>query len=622
MVQLDPAQKQAPAAVEVFDKRQIILQAKHDVNLLLEKSKSVINSEKGKLENLQIIGSFTVLAKPGHAAETYEIYRIEVNKVNEQLILNKESFDIQLEETRPGKLYIVCGRYEERNPKVAPDAGKGEIRPAERILSPSVAENTNAAAASEREMGREKLPQPNFTAKERKNIKVSAEVLEGLGPLDMTKSQWEIMKGRILSAAGGSFDNLSDTEKIEAIRKVVSPHEYDGTGGLEYPSPDELKGREVRKAAGTLSDKKGDCDDYTVLFIGCVKRLDEEGLLNVGAMKLALVDYYDPAKKEVVAHANALYVTTKGKDGESTLFMVDLVYNTSVKEMGKISGKGFEQGKDFREKFLAHLNENREPGNMITDALFQSRVYGGSEAEGHKYDGGEFYYKERAGETGLIMQIKEAEGHAENARQSVVDRKFGAAQAEHEEATRQFDAIINEMTQPKGAVELGQSSEGYHADLLSRLADLYRQKCLNLLRESHTLSQLFPDNQEIREKKTEEGNKAKGEWMRLHGQIMKNADGLTAFALSHAAYSEFHMEHHQEAEELAEKAIKAAPFRIDGYEAMIDLLIGQRRAGEIPTVLDGFDKRLAEIDPGETGAIHKLRVELKEYVKKSLETPE
>ena len=36
MVQLDPAQKQAPAAVEAFDRRQITLKAKQEVNLLLE----------------------------------------------------------------------------------------------------------------------------------------------------------------------------------------------------------------------------------------------------------------------------------------------------------------------------------------------------------------------------------------------------------------------------------------------------------------------------------------------------------------------------------------------------------------------------------------------------------
>jgi len=612
MVQLDPAQKQAPVAAEVFNERRMMLQAKQEVNLLLEKSKSVVSTEKGKLDNLQVISSFTVLAKPGFEKETYEIYRQEVRKVNEQLIMNKENFDIQLEETKPGKLYIVCGRYEEREPKVAPEQNEN-VQQAARI-SPILSNATVDVAAATGE--KEKTSQPNFTAKEKKAIKISPETLADLGPLALTVAQWGVMKERILVAAGGGFSGISEAQKIEAIRQVVSYQEYEGKGGLQYPTPNELKGREVRKAAGTLSDRMGDCDDYSLLFIACVKRLEAEGLLKVEGMKLAIMEYYDPKDMSVKAHANVLQITiSEEKTLENTAVLVDLTNHTKSWDLKLESKNAVGENADLRKMMLEHLNENRKPAEMIKPEYFQMVAYGGSAVEGHKYDGVEFYYKEKKGETNLVMRITEAEGHAEKAMELMVKGDFKAAQPEHEEATRQFNAIINELTAPKGAIELGESSGGYHADLLSRLAELYRQEYLNLSRESHTLSQLYPGKTEISGDKSAKSDEVRGEWLKLHQQLMANVDGLNAFALSYAASHEFNRgtEHYARAEELAEKAIQAAPFRIDGYEAKLDIFVWEKRKDDALRAFDEFDKNLSGINSDNTGNIYDVRVKLKEH---------
>jgi len=587
MVQIDPAQKQVPAAVEVFDARQMRLQAKQEVNLLLEKSKSVVSMEKGKLENLQIISSFTVLAKPGHEKETYNIYRQEVSKANEQLILNKENFDIQLEETAPGKLYIVCGRYEERNLKIEVEIGKEETRQTERVLPAPVAENTKVASTSERE----RLPQPKFTAKERKDIKISAEVLEGLGSIDLTESQWKVMKERILNVAGGSFNKFSEADKMEAIRRVISPHEYEGKGGLEYPGPDELKNRVVRKAAGTLSDMKGDCDDYSLLFVACVKQMEKEGLLKVEGMKLALMEYYDPKDQSVKAHANILQIIMSDeKTSEKTAVLVDLTVHTKSLNLGLTSKNTAGWNTDLRKMMLEHLNGGREPAEMIKSDYFQMQVYGGSEDNARKYDGVEFYYIEKSDDKKVMESINQAKSYAKKANMLKEEGKLEEAYAAHEKADQLFNDIIDML---KKRVELGKNSGGYYADTYTRLADAYYQKRMNLVSESNTIAIKTEVGTGNSGEKIKSAEEAKGEWIKCLETIV-GMDGLSCFALSNSSADEFNRgrEHYPKAEELAKRAVGAAPYRKNGYDVVWNVFSEQKKFSEVKALLEGYETTL------------------------------
>jgi len=608
MVQIDPAQKQVPAAVEVFDARQMRLQAKQEVNLLLEKSKSVVSMEKGKLENLQIISSFTVLAKPGHEKETYNIYRQEVSKANEQLILNKENFDIQLEETAPGKLYIVCGRYEERNLKIEVEIGKEETRQTERVLPAPVAENTKVASTSERE----RLPQPKFTAKERKDIKISAEVLEGLGSIDLTESQWKVMKERILNVAGGSFNKFSEADKMEAIRRVISPHEYEGKGGLEYPGPDELKNRVVRKAAGTLSDMKGDCDDYSLLFVACVKQMEKEGLLKVEGMKLALMEYYDPKDQSVKAHANILQIIMSDeKTSEKTAVLVDLTVHTKSLNLGLTSKNTAGWNTDLRKMMLEHLNGGREPAEMIKSDYFQMQVYGGSEVKEQKYDGVEFYYKEKFGEHDRSAILKKTEKLAITGRELKEAGKFKEMIPVYAEANILLDDVIKYM---KPLVELGEQSGGYYGDALFRLATVYSARSKNSFNKGSAMAKC-----EIKDEPTIEYNKGM-EFRQKSIELNEKGlpmDGLGAVATSFAAYYLHNkgVEYYSEAEKKAVDAIICAPFKIDGYDALKSILFIEGRYDEAIKTFEKYGTDLAKINSAGSGDISELRMKLKDYVK-------
>jgi len=383
MVQLDPAQKQAPAAIEAFDRRQIIIQAKRDVTLLLEKSKSVINSEKGKLENLQIISSFTVLAKPGHAADTYEIYRIEVNKVNEQLIRDKANFNIQLEETSPGKLFIVCGRYEEREPKVAEEA-KEEVRQTVYRM--------------------EKLPPWRLSEQDNADITVTKEKLATMDPLELTDKQWEVFRGRIYRTARmvkhKDFGKLTNEEKLDVVRCAISPHEKAAKKiGFKYPEPGDPKMDDIQKAAETLSTRKGDCDDLSLLYIACLKRLADNNEIDLKGASLVIAGYLDPDGSTVKAHANTLQVLLKG--GNRNVYLADLTFNTSVKDMGTEPEKGIAGGSDFKNKFAEHMNESRDDGLKLSPSLMELQVYSG-------YSSVEVYYYEKKGEY-LLKNSKDSD---------------------------------------------------------------------------------------------------------------------------------------------------------------------------------------------------------------------
>ncbi len=542
MVQLDPAQKQAPAAVEVFDKRQMILQAKHDVNLLLEKSKSVINSDKAKLENLQVISSFTVLAKPGHEKETYEIYRIEVNKVNEQLILNKESFDIQLEETRPGKLYIVCGRYEEKEPKVAQEE-KEKVKQTEYKI--------------------EKLPPCRLSEQDKADIAVTKEALATMEPLELTGKQWEIFRGRIYRTARmvkhKDFGKLTNEEKLDVVRCAISPHEKAAKKmGFKYPEPGDPKMDDIQKAAETLSTRKGDCDDLSLLYIACLKRLADNNEIDLKGASLVIAGYFDPDAKAVKAHANTLQILVKGN--EPNVYLVDLTLNTSKKDLSMAPGKAIAEDSDFRKRFAEHMNESRDDGLKLSPSLMELQVYSG-------YSAVEVYYYEKKGEY-LLKNGKDSDATDQLTKGIDIAERDGVPAANS--YFLRVDGWSN-IIQPTTELQSKLSREGKMDE-----ADSYG----TVVREF---------NECILE------DKRKG--------IAQPVQ--SSYSLSRGSVSTFNKAHGAEAEAMMVTAIKKAQFRDEIYPTLWEMYSKEGKYAEAAKTFQGLKDELDKtgIDGGKIGEI-------------------
>jgi len=578
MVQLDPAQKQAPAAAEVFDARQITLQAKQEVNLLLEKSKSVISSDKAKLENLQVVSSFTVLAKPGHEKEMYNIYREEASKVNEQLILNKENFDIQLEETVPGKLYTVCGRYEEREPKVAQEEKKVE-------------------------------------------------------PLALSDAEWLEMRAkidRVVQAKHGEkkFDELSTTEKLTMVWLAISPKLPDGSkSDFAYKTSDNPAVYEPQTASETILRKSGDCDDFSVLFTACVKKLADGGLLNVEGTQLALMEYYDPKDKAVMAHANILQIILKDETPEKKTVLVDFTFNPKCLDLEVVP-----KDADLRKIMLDHLNEYREEADKIKPDCFQLLVYGGSTAKESRYSGVEFYFHEKTDAERRIF-LKEADLLKDDADEAFANNKGDNASL-HEKTIQKYDAA-NDMlslaiSELEKVVKLGRESGGYYGDALFRLAAACYDKGSNLMMKGSAMEKIagqMPEGNEHSElqsaaKEIEGDGRA---LRRAANDLYAEGFGmkeLSAVAVSYEAYYMYRKytlsgdkEKYAKAEGLAKDAIRIEPFKPDGYEALNSIYVREGHYSEAIEAFKGYDASLSKINSDKSGDIFELRQKIGNYIK-------
>ena len=641
MVQLDPAQKQAPAAVEVFDKRQLRLQAKQEVNLLLEQSKNVAELNKGKLGNLQVLGSFTVKAEPGHEAETYDIYRQEISHANELLINEKSSIGLRLMRSEDGKIIIAAGLYEERVPKVAQEVKK-------------------------------------------------------VDPLALTAEEWAPMESRIYEVAGAvypgrEFGKLSAYEKLNAIRCAVTPYPPEGVEkGFEYKTSSNSADYAPQTASETLARKSGDCDDLSILFAACVKKLDGDGKLNVNEVKLALIEYYDPKDKAVKAHANVLQIALNDeKLPEKTTIMVDLTFQSSTKDLKLSSEQAVGWNPDMRKKMLEHLNTDRTAAkNQIKEGNLRIQIYGGSSSLEHKYDGISVYYDEKTLAAWFNQELGGAKACAERAETRKTESNLAGAYLEHLAAAEMFDRLIDgltgrlfssvvdtgsfveslneyvkkdgkrfenpnafsasvlaawgELEKPGGQVragnlivrneegrlnvyehdspvEFGKSSGGYFADVHSWLSDVYYNQCHNLISQSNTMALLGFDFNEYSKTKAD-GTYARTMWLGIHSEIVQTP-GLSAFALANAALDEMNFVRgsHSKAEKLARDAISAAPFRKDGYVALHSVLSADERYPEIKSSFEEYGRTLPPIIRKEDETGPDLKALLDGYVKKAKE---
>jgi len=571
MVQLDPAQKQAPAK-ELFSLQQMVLQAKVEVNLLLEKSKSVAETDKGKLENLQVLSSFSATAKPGHEKETYEIYRQAVCRANELLIGEGSNVGLRLEEASPGKLIIVCGIYEEREPKAAQEKKKVE-------------------------------------------------------PLALNETEWLEMRAkidRVVEAKHGEkkFEELSTVEKLTAVWLAIAPELPDGSKSeFTYKTSGNPADYAPQTASETLARKSGDCDDFSALFTACVKRLDDAGLLKVEGTQLALMEYYDPKEKAVKAHANVLQIILKDETPEKKAVFVDFTFNPKCLDLEMVP-----KDADLKKMMLEHLNEHRENADKIRPDCFQLLVYGGGAEK--KYSGVESYFHERKDAERLIF-LKEAGLLKGDADEIFTNNKSDDASL-HEKAIQKYNAA-NDMlnlaiSELENAVRLGRESGGYYGDALFRLAAIYETKKDNLIVKASAMEKIAgqkPLGSDAAEKMNAAAKKveADGDAARVKSNDLYaegfGMNGLGAVAISLGAYHLSRMRKYHEAEKAAVDAITSAPFKIDGYDALKRVLFDERKYAEAIDTFRKYDESLSNINSGKTGDIFGLRETIGGYIKEA-----
>ncbi|VVB99603.1 Uncharacterised protein [uncultured archaeon] len=327
---MQPLLQTAPRAslTDVFDEKQVRTQATHDINLLIESCKS----EKTAL-------SIRLDFNQERKEQTLQIYNEVANRIN--ALLKAEKSPVSISITFADGHYSLIGIYDDF----------------------------------------------------RENVKVPQDKLASLGPLELTASQWKALDGQFQKVArtlyDRGFDLLFPSQKLEVIRRIISPHTDEGKKfGFEYVSGGASEfGSETKKASETLSSMKGKCDDYSLLFMACVKKLKKDGKLMETEVKLATYSYYDPKEKKISGHANVLHLSL---EKDSKTYLVDFTYNSGVKELeAKPKGIGTENA-SLKDELLDHMNDGRRKEEKIKPEHLEIRLYDG-------FTGAEAYYAEREG---------------------------------------------------------------------------------------------------------------------------------------------------------------------------------------------------------------------------------
>ena len=576
MVQLDPAQKQAPAVTDAFDAKQIQLQAKTDVNLLIEKSKSELQSSKH--ESLQILSSFPVPIKEGHEWETRETYRRAVCDANDLLRKEGAPIAIWLEDVGD-KFHIVTGRYEEKESTIV----QSEKR------EPMVAQNEGG----EKTAPVERTPIV-LTDEDHKNRAITKEELEHIAPDELTANQWSVVQKLLDKISRDDyslpFDRLFPSQKIDVIRKMISPSEIEGKeiGFVSAPS------RELHKAAETFSTLKGDCDDLSLLYIACVKKLDKSGEFKIEGVKLAVVVYYDPDKKDVLSHANVIQISMKNKDEKKpdiTTFLVDLTYlpsNTNLKLKPDAVNEG---SVDLKGKLLEHMNEDRVSDEKkikkeLTELILYDGYVGRETPEGKdKFAGAKVYYCEN----NSIFQLEEADKLGEEAMKLYNKSKCLEAIPIFEAADRIYEKVCADLSD---AIKTGNANGTYCGDVLVRLADAQAHRYTNLTRWGSALD--ITGDSKTGHQKEDDGEEQKKLSALSYGQAI-SVDGLSSYASNRCAKYLSKKTDYATAENIMLQAISAAPFKPELYETYYEIMVkdskkeeADKRLGEFNAQLVGF----------------------------------
>jgi len=223
-------------------------------------------------------------------------------------------------------------------------------------------------------------------------LKISQDQIGSMQPLQLTEEQWKQVIISLSMIArekfrATRFENLSPDQKAEAIRLAISPHVDESWGlKLKYQEHSGLK-----KAAETLSDGVGKCDDFCILYFAICKKLHEEGKFGLPEPTMLNLYYFDPKKKGEVGHANVVQFGLPQQNNHS--FLIDFTVNTEVVPLNLENEELNPQSQEFRSAIAKHLNKSRSEETRILDVNLDVELYPGFRAADviYNYDEGNSY---------------------------------------------------------------------------------------------------------------------------------------------------------------------------------------------------------------------------------------
>ncbi|VVB58658.1 Uncharacterised protein [Candidatus Anstonella stagnisolia] len=411
-----------------------------------------------------------------------------------------------------------------------------------------------------------------LSPKDRDKLIVPEAELNAMGPYELTDAQWKILSSYFDAVSensyGVGFGVLEQSQRIDIVRKLISPHENAGKAlGFRYEGADDVK-----SAARTLSGMVGDCDDYSLLYIACINRLQNEGKLDKRGFDLAVAQYYDPTEPKICGHANVIQFGRRDEravTGRETTFIVDFTVKTSTADMDLNPELAQAPNDSLRNKFIQYMNTGRKKSEMIKPEFVSFKHF-------DSFEGVQVYYSRQEG----ARLLKEGQNQ-----EAIEILAVGIGIAER--------------------VGLP------HEDLSFYMAKARRNEGTRLIREGADLY--------------EKGNEADGQAKIDAGvPLLKAADndyaailqlnGLSPLVLNEAAYECRVNKDYATAQTLAIRAIEGAPFIDDYYTELWKILDEQGKYSEAQKIFQGYRDMLDKLDKSKSGSIAELKNKLDGFV--------
>src|SRR3989338_5541208 len=411
-----------------------------------------------------------------------------------------------------------------------------------------------------------------LSPQDRTELAVPEAELGTIKPYELTDAQWKVLSAYFdtvsRNAFGVGFDLLEQSQKEDIIRKTISPHENAGQAlGFKYEAADDVK-----TAARTLSGMIGDCDDYSLLYIACINRLQKERRLDKNGFDLAVAQYYDPTEPKICGHANIIQFGKKNErtiGAKETTFIVDFTVKTSTVDMKLDPALAQAPNDSLRNKFVKYMNMGRKDSQKIKPEFVSFRHY-------DSFEGAQVYYSREEGVR--LMQ-----------------------NGQNQEAIEVLAVGI-------GVAEIAGLP---HEDLLFYMAKARKEEGMSIIGEG---AQLY-------EKGDEEGGQAKinaGKQLYEIGNrdyaTALQLNGLSHSVLNEASYGYLLNKNYAAAKKLAIRSIESAPFIEESYTTLWNSLDAHGKYSEAEKIFQDYREMLDKLDKSKTGPIAELKDKLDGYI--------
>jgi len=388
--------------------------------------------------------------------------------------------------------------------------------------------------------------------------------IEGLSPMEIPSEQWEKIN-RALNQASNDlygrsfFDNLFPSQKMEVIRKIISPHEQDFKFNLKLPylgirEEDETKPLMPKKAAETL-EHGGKCDDFSFAYLSIIAKLAEEKRLKVEGIDLTEIRYFDPIKNKPLGHSNIIHISLTSEhedESQKKTYLVDFTYRTQRTDLNLQPEEVTTDNEKLRAGMLDHLNGNRAEEDKIKPENLEVSFYQG-------VAGGQAYYYENLG------QYYRLKSNLENEKEN------------WQNAIEAFDT----------AIEISKQNHLECSSSLAQRASIYQKFGYSLGNESYEIrhSEKYEREPALKE---EANNKSKLSYEFLQraeadNRAVRDSPNSTVFALKiNVENLRFWKNENNDAfqEDLLRRIISKAPFELESRERLAGILEKQGKIGE------------------------------------------